>query len=78
MSQLHFYVPDEIEKKLREQARQTGQPLSRYLANLIQRQLADNTDWPPGYFETVYGGWEGEEPLRRTTQGDYEQRPGLE
>lgn len=78
MSQLHFYVPDEVEQKLREQAKQAGQPLSRYVAKLIQRQLADNSDWPPGYFEKVYGSWEGDEPLRRSPQGDYEQRPGLD
>jgi hypothetical protein len=29
--------------------------------------------WPPGFFEQVAGGWQGE-PLRREYEGDYEQR----
>lgn len=77
MSQLHFYVPDEEENLLREQAREAGVPLSRYLAELVRRQAGRAGEWPEGYFEQVFGRWEGE-PLRRAPQGDYEERPGLE
>jgi hypothetical protein len=77
MSQLHFYVPDDEERRLRERARQAGIPLSRYLAELVRQGAARASQWPEGYFERVLGTWEGE-PLRRAPQGDYEDRPVLE
>ncbi|CAN5331979.1 hypothetical protein BH24PSE2_BH24PSE2_20780 [soil metagenome] len=77
MSQLHFYVPDEEEKLLRDRARQAGLPLSRYLAALVRQKAARPDQWPENYFEQVFGQWEGE-PLRRAAQGDYEQRPDVE
>jgi hypothetical protein len=33
--------------------------------------------WPGGYFNQVFGGWEGGPP-RRESGGEYEQRPGIE
>lgn len=77
MAQLHFYVPDNVEKQLRERAKQAGMPLSRYLAELVKAQAGEPADWPAGYFEQVFGGWQGE-PLERAPQGDYENRPGIE
>lgn len=77
MSQLHFYVPDEEEKQLREQARRAGLPLSRYLAQLVRRGAGQADQWPEGYFEQVFGRWEGE-PLSRPSQGEYEDRSGLD
>jgi hypothetical protein len=77
MSQLHFYIPDDEEKQLRERARQAGMPLSRYLAQLVRQGADRSSQWPEGYFEQVFGRWEGE-PLRRPPQGDYEDRPGLD
>lgn len=76
MSQLHFYVADEEERQLREQARRAGVPLSRYLAELVRQSAGSAGQWPERYFEQVFGGWEGE-PLRREPQGDYENRPEL-
>ena len=32
-----------------------------------------SNQWPDGYFETVFGGWQGE-PLERPEQGEFEQR----
>jgi hypothetical protein len=32
--------------------------------------------WPPGFFEDVVGGWQGE-PLKREDEGDYEAREKL-
>jgi len=76
MSQLHFYVADDEERRLREQARQAGVPLSRYLAELVRKSAGSSGQWPERYFEQVFGRWEGE-PLRRAPQGDYEDRPDL-
>ncbi len=49
--------------------------VSKYLAALVRKDISSG--WPSGYFEQVFGGWEGE-PLQRPEQGDYEQREELE
>jgi hypothetical protein len=74
MAQLHFYVPKELAEKIRQEARATGVSVSRYLANLVKREIA--LDWPEGFFEEVVGGWLGE-PLQRPVQDDFEQREML-
>lgn len=76
MSQLHFYVPDEVEAQIRDKANQANLPLSRYLANLVKREAGRPDEWPEGYFEQVFGQWQGE-PLERPEQGEFEQRPEL-
>lgn len=76
MSQLHFYVSEDVEKRLRQQAEQARQPLSRFLADLVKREAGQDAQWPEGYFDQVFGQWEGE-PLRREPQGEYEARPEL-
>lgn len=38
--------------------------------------LAQANGWPPGFFESVVGGWQGE-PLVREPQGDYPAREEL-
>ncbi|MBN1865667.1 hypothetical protein JW916_00090 [Candidatus Sumerlaeota bacterium] len=74
MSQLHFYVPDETAKALRERARAAGLSVSRYLATVVRRDLGEG--WPKGYFDKVVGGWQGK-PLRRASQGALEKRETL-
>lgn len=77
MAQLHFYVPDEQEKRLREQAKSAHLSLSRYLAGLVTRQADTAGEWPADYFETVFGRWQGE-PLERPPQGEPEVRERLD
>lgn len=36
----------------------------------------EGSAWPPGFFESVVGGWEGE-PLAREDEGEYETRKRL-
>lgn len=76
MAQLHFYVPDEVEAQIRNKAKQANLPLSRYLANLVKQEAIQQGQWPEGYFEHVFGQWQGE-PLTRPPQGELEQRPEL-
>ena len=76
MAQLHFYVPDEIEARIRNKASQAKLPLSRYLANLVKQEAGQPSQWPVGYFEQVFGQWQGE-PLVRPSQGEYEERLDL-
>jgi hypothetical protein len=37
---------------------------------------AEERAWPPGFFENVVGGWQGER-LERESEGDYEERENL-
>ena len=76
MPQLHLYVPDEVAEKLRRRAEQAGLSVSRYLADLAQRD-AGGDDWPKGYFDEVFGK-PGEEPLERPPEGEWKGRPELD
>ena len=77
MSQLHFYISDDLEKIVRQRAEEAQLPLSRYLAELVKRETQRRDEWPEGYFDEVFGGWEGE-PLRREPESAYEERTPLE
>jgi len=71
MPQLHLYVSDELAERLREKAKARRLPLSRYLSEVVAREVAPS--WPAGFFEDVLGGWQGE-PLERTPQGEPQAR----
>lgn len=60
MPQLHLYVPDKLATKVREKAKARKMTLSRYLAEVIKRDVGEG--WPEGYFDKVGGKWEGEFP----------------
>ena len=66
MQHLHFYVPDEIARRLKQRAAQAGLSRSRYLAELVKRDAHISATWPDGYFE-LFGTWQGA-PLERFTQ----------
>jgi hypothetical protein len=72
--QLHIYVPEKVAGIVRDRALSRGMTVSGYLAELVTREVA--SEWPPGYFDTVVGGWEGK-PLRRPSQGRFERREAL-
>ncbi len=74
MPQMHFYVPEETAKQLRERARAKGLSVSRYLASVVSRDI--DQGWPEGYFEKVVGKWQGG-TLRRPPQGELEERDPL-
>lgn len=63
MSQLHFYVPDEVEAQIRIRAKQANLPLSKYLANLVKRESGAQNQWPVGYFD-LFDAWQGEPQSR--------------
>jgi len=75
MAQLHFYVSDEIAKKIQNKAEQAHLPVSRYLAELVKRETGPQ--WPEGYFEQVFGTGDPEH-LKRVAQGKLEIREILE
>jgi len=40
-------------------------------------EKTSNPNWPAGFCEQIFGGWQGE-PLKRFPQGEYEIRDELE
>lgn len=75
MPQLHLYLPDHLAEQVRRNAAAAGESVSRYLAEIVKREVADG--WPAGYFESVVGGWQGD-PLERPPQGKPEVRDDFE
>lgn len=71
MPQLHLYLPEETASAVRRRARALGLSVSKYLAQLVRRELGSG--WPEAFFEEVVGGWQGE-PLERPDQGTLETR----
>lgn len=63
MSQLHFYVPDDVEAQIRVKAKQANLPLSKYLAELVKRETSAQNQWPEGYFD-LFDAWQGESASR--------------
>ncbi|MFO7683331.1 MAG: hypothetical protein R6X34_25125 [Chloroflexota bacterium] len=76
MPQLHLYVPEQVAKKIQERALASGVSTSKYIADLVQRDLKIS-EWPDDFFEDVVGGWQGE-PLQRPAPGVYDTRDLLE
>lgn len=62
MAQLNFYVPDEVENKIRRAAMRRGQSISSYLAEIVKERVGGDSEWPDGFFEQVLGGWQGDFP----------------
>ncbi len=71
MPQLHTYVPKPLAARIAARARARGVPVSRYLAELIRRDV--ELGWPDDFFERVVGGWKGGR-LGRPPQGRLEER----
>lgn len=74
MPQLHMYLPESLATAIKLRAKTEGKTVSKLLAELVSREMGEG--WPPGFFEAVVGGWEGE-PLERAPQGENEERDEL-
>ena len=58
MPQLHLYATESLSRRIREKAEASGLSVSRYLAQLVQKEISEQ--WPPGFFDEVVGGWKGD------------------
>ena len=67
---------DYVELKSREDIQALGREISRRGAERLDQEKASN-QWPDGYFETVFGGWQGD-PLVRPDQGEFEIRDSFD
>ena len=61
MSQLNFYVPDDIEEQVKNAAKTEGKSVSAYLAELVKSKFAPKK-WDNDFFTTVLGQWAGDFP----------------
>ncbi|OGQ06794.1 MAG: hypothetical protein A3G32_00280 [Deltaproteobacteria bacterium RIFCSPLOWO2_12_FULL_40_28] len=57
MAQLNFYVPDILEKSIRQAAQKKGEKVSAYLASLVKEKLAPR-GWKKNFFTKIVGGWQ--------------------
>lgn len=71
MPQLHFYVPEQVADRIRQEAKAMGVSISQYLAEVVKREL--RPQWPAGFFEEVVGGWKGES-LQRAEHREFDGR----
>lgn len=62
MAQMNFYVPDEIEEKIKKEAKKNGKSVSTYIAELVKKHINGQSNWPKGYFESIAGKWVGDFP----------------
>ena len=58
MAQLTIYIPDELERKIRERAEHEGKSLSAFVAD-ITRQAVEPDAWSRAFLD-LYGSWEGD------------------
>ena len=75
MPWLHFYVPDEVAKRIQEKAKAKNLSVSKFVAETMQRET--HSGWPESYFERVVGKWQGE-PLERPEQLPLEERDSFD
>jgi hypothetical protein len=60
MAQVTIYLPDELEKQVKDEAKRSRQSVSAYIAALAARRLRSGR--LPDQFAELYGSWKGEFP----------------
>lgn len=73
MPQIHCYLPEDLAERLHQKAREAHLPVSRYVAQVIRKDVEDQ--WPEGWFD-LFGTWQGE-PIERPPQGEFERRTDI-
>lgn len=60
MAQITLYLPDEVARRIRAEAKKAKVSVSAYMASLATAKLSPHA-WPPG-FAQLFGSWEGDFP----------------
>lgn len=60
MAQLNVYVPDELEEKIKKEAKRAGKSVSAFMVDAVRTQV-DPKRWSAEFLST-FGSWEGEFP----------------
>ena len=61
MSQLNFYVPDDLEAQIKKAAKSEGKSISAFLADLVKSKFKPKM-WSENFFKNIAGGWSGDAP----------------
>ncbi len=61
MAQLNFYVPDDVEKAIRREAKARRKSISSYLSEVVKAQILHDK-WQDDFFAKVVGKWRGDFP----------------
>lgn len=70
MPHLNIYVPEELAKSLRQQAKLKKTSLSGYFVELIRGQKPSH-EWDKEFLKKAIGGWKGDFPeIKRELPGD--------
>lgn len=56
LPQLHFYVPEDVAEAVKRRAQARNQPVSRYLADIVRREVSG---WPEEFAGSL-GAWTDE------------------
>ena len=75
MSHLNIYVPDTLEREIRQKAEESGESISKFLARFFKRQLEKKKEWHKDFFSAVVGRWQGTFP--EIERGTAEERDDL-
>lgn len=62
MSQLNIYVPRDISKIIRLEARKSRKSISKYLMDLFFKKQNNKSKWQQDFFKNVVGQWQGDFP----------------
>ncbi|MBL9039520.1 MAG: hypothetical protein JNG84_13455 [Archangium sp.] len=60
MAQLTLYLPDDVERELRREAKRANKSLSAYMVSLARPKL-QRAAWPKS-FTATFGSWRGTFP----------------
>jgi len=60
MGQLNVYVPDELEEKIKKEAKREGKSVSAFVLEAVKSKV-EPTGWSKEFLST-FGSWEGEFP----------------
>ena len=61
MAQLTIYLPDDVEKLVRKEARRAKKSVSAYLAELATQRVRAADEWH-AQLDALWGSWEGDFP----------------
>jgi hypothetical protein len=62
MAQLNVYMADDLEQKIRREAKRLGKSISAYLQDLAIKESGQIKGWKKNFFVHVAGGWQGNFP----------------
>ena len=62
MAQVTAYIPDELEVRMKERAKEAGESVSAYLTQLVRSDLNAREKAYSPEFWALFGAWQGDFP----------------